>query len=131
MHPKVREQDAHGAGYYKAPRGTRLHQGIDFDCPVDSLVTTITNGAVTKIGWVYSNPKKKEYRYVQVTDADGLKFRYMYLESMVKVGDDVTAKQIIGLVQDLTIIYPGITPHCHFEIMIGRKRIDPRFFALG
>ena len=30
----VRQHDKHGAGYYKAPRGSRLHNGIDYAAPV-------------------------------------------------------------------------------------------------
>lgn len=114
----IRGQDCHGAGYYGAPRGGRVHKGVDCACHPGSIVLGLTHGEVTKIGYPYNpnDEKKGHCRYVEVT-LDGNRFRYFYLTPLVSVGDTVAPLEPLGKVQDLTIIYPGITSHYHFEII--------------
>ena len=110
----TREADIHGMGHYHAPRGRRLHNGIDKAVWPKSIVLAIHPGTVTKLGYPYAD--HLEYRYVEVTNPQGLRFRYFYVEPMVDVGDIILQHQEIGTVQDLESLYPGITPHVHFEI---------------
>jgi len=112
--PPPRTSDAYGSGYYGAPRGDRLHTGLDMACLPGSLVCSYTHGEVTKLGYTYADDLS--YRYVEVS-FDGAKFRYFYIDPMVAVGDDVSTGQVLGRSQDLDRRYPGITPHFHFEII--------------
>lgn len=124
-----RGQDAFGSGAYLASRGRRKHRGIDFACIKGSKILSLTNGIVSKIGYPY-NPndyKKGHLRYVQVTH-DGMDVRYFYIDPAVKVGNTIRRWEVIGSVQGLTDIYPGITDHFHFEVKRGKEFLNPEEF---
>lgn len=118
----VRQHDKHGAGYYKAPRGSRLHNGIDYACPVGMHILPIKSGLITKLGFPYGDDQS--FRYVQVS-ADGFDYRYFYLSPLVEVDDYVELETPIGTVQDLEQRYEGITPHCHLEVKKYGQFINP------
>ncbi|MEJ1355734.1 MAG: M23 family metallopeptidase [Candidatus Sedimenticola sp. (ex Thyasira tokunagai)] len=124
----VRGQDKHGSGAFGAPRGSRLHNGVDIACYAGSAVFSVADGEVTKIGYPYSpsNKKKGHLRYVQVTDTASNDARYFYVQPCVKVGDQVSDGQVIGITQGLLKIYPGIIDHFHFEVLRDGKRINPK-----
>lgn len=124
----IRGLDKHGSGYYGAPRGSRVHNGIDYACPPESEIHPTCPGKVSKHGWAYSDPKKSDYRYVQVTDVQGYNHRYFYIDAAVDLGVYVTEETVIGTAQDLTKIYPGITNHVHYEIKKEGDYFDPEKF---
>lgn len=109
-----RGTDKFGSGKYHAPRGERLHHGIDFACYPDTLIYPHIYGEVTKIGHPYSHDLS--FHYVQVTDVNGSNLRYFYLNPLVKKGDRVGPDTTIGISQSLQKLYSGITDHVHFEI---------------
>ena len=125
--PSIRKTDAQGSGYYGAPRGSRTHKGIDVACYPDSEILSVCNGVVTKIGYPYDpeDIKKGHLRYVQVTTPDKVDERYFYVRPTVEVGDTVIEDDVLGVSQDLRDIYPGITPHYHWEIKRNNVHIDP------
>jgi len=116
---EFRGTDEHGSGAYKAPRGTRLHNGIDICCEVGDAVTALSDGRVTKIGYPYnpSDEKKGHLRYVQVTDDNGFDVRYFYIKPGVPKGYRINTGDVLGMAQGLASIYPGITEHYHFEVL--------------
>ncbi len=128
-----RGNDSFGSGSYKAPRGTRngkprYHNGMDYLAPVGSAVFCIKAGMVTKIGLPYS---EGSLRYVQVTDDNGYKLRYFYVQPTVKVGDKLEADSFIGIAQNLDLKYEGMSKynHIHFEIMDFTSRyVNPAFY---
>ena len=131
--PPLRGQDSQGSGAFGAPRGKRTHQGIDFACMKGSLVRSVCNGKVTKIGYPY-NPAdtvKGHLRYVQVTDENGYDLRYFYIAPSVKLGDNILTNWIVGEVQGLTDIYKGITDHFHFEVKKDGNIINPHEYLGG
>lgn len=109
-----RGRDRHGSGEFGAPRGEREHEGVDYHVAPLSLVLPVRPGKVTKLGYPYGDDLA--YRYVEVTDLEGNRWRYFYVEPMVRVGTRVTTRESIGLAQDLTSRYPGIKPHVHLEV---------------
>jgi murein DD-endopeptidase MepM/ murein hydrolase activator NlpD len=129
--PIIRGRDAHGAGYFGAPRsgGARTHNGVDFVAVPNASVLAFFPGVVSKLGWVYSDPKKSEFRYVEVTDERGCRARYMYVLPRVEKGDVVSAGTILGKNQKLP--YEGITPHIHFEVKRGTEYLDPLKYLSG
>ena len=131
--PPIRLQDAHGAGYYGAPRGARTHNGIDLCCHKDSLVMSVTPGKVTRIGYPYDpgDDDKGHLLYVQVTDAAGRDHRYFYVSPMVNVGEIISRGAVIGVAQGLLEVYPGITDHIHYEIKVDGDYVDPSEFYRG
>lgn len=131
--PPVRGTDSQGSGYFGAPRGTRLHNGIDYACPKGSVILSPVAGTYTKLGWPY-NPEKYQdrahMRYVQITDGEGLRHRFFYVATKMEIGADVVVDQPIGYTQGLLDIFEGITDHYHYEIMAAgqRKYLDPDDF---
>ena len=135
---KIRGNDKHGSGAYRAPRGSRQHNGVDVCCEQGDAVEALSMGRVTKIGYPYAqgpkaNKDKKALRYVQVTDQHGLDVRYFYLDPLVKVGDSVSPGKPLGVAQGLGHIYKGITEHYHLEVLVminGHKVfVDPEQYA--
>lgn len=124
---KKRGIDSQGSGAYGAPRGTRKHNGQDFSVFPGNTILAANAGTVTKIGYPY-NPADKvkgHLRYIQITDRNGFDVRYFYVNPFLKLGDRVGKGGEIGISQDLTSIYPGITPHVHFEVKKDGAYINP------
>lgn len=132
--PPARSTDQHGSGAYMAPRGYRVHNGIDIQCPPESIICALRPGTVTKIGYPYDpakDAKKAHYRYVQITDTMGNDLRYFYVEPGVALDDVIETGQAIGTSQALRRIYPGITEHIHFEVKRNGNYLDPTNFLTG
>lgn len=122
----LRGQDRHGSGAYGASRdgGRRVHKGVDIAFQVAARMS----GTVTKIGYPYSQNDldKAHFRYVEVTDEAGFRLRYFYVSPTVEIHQIVERGDPLGFPQDLTGIYPGITPHCHFEVInLDGEYVDP------
>jgi len=109
--------DPAGSGYFGAPRGGRKHDGIDYACTPGGLVLSPVAGAVTKLGICYSDDHS--YRYVEVTDAQGLRHRVMYVYPLAEDGARVEIHDPIGRAQDVSLRYPGkgMLPHVHYEVL--------------
>jgi murein DD-endopeptidase MepM/ murein hydrolase activator NlpD len=137
----VRGQDRWGSGEFQAPRGDRVHNGIDIVTPPGSEVLAVSAGKVTKIGFPYSQAEpelgfktenerkrwqlKAALRYVQVSTKTGQDVRYFYVDPDVRVGDQVAVGRTLGFVQDLQPIYQGITDHYHFEVKWDGNYVNP------
>jgi len=119
----LRESDKWGQGYFGAPRGSRTHRGIDYQCPAGAAVLAPVAGMVTKLGYPYGDDLS--FRYVQITDSTGIHHRVFYVEPQIWVGQVVKADAPIGMAQDLERRYPGITPHIHYEIKKDGEFINP------
>jgi hypothetical protein len=120
----IRHHDKQGSGDYYAPRGGRRHNGIDI-INNGGRVVALSDGSVTRIGYPYPpSSGKGHYRYIQITDKNGVHARYFYVSPSVRLGDNVKVAQGIGCQQDLTCTYPGIINHFHFEVLLyinGKK----------
>ena len=119
----MRKPDNHGSGYFGAPRGNRVHYGIDYKAAKGSLVHSNVSGKITKLGYPYADDLS--YRYVQITTDEGLDYRFFYLEPSVVMGDLIVVGDILGIVQDLETRYKDITSHFHFEVKRGNEYLDP------
>jgi len=127
--PPVRGTDQHGSGNFGAPRGGRTHKGIDLNCAPGSQLLCPLRGIITKFGYPYGDDLT--YRYVEITNDDDLRFRYFYVEPSpsLSIGDDTHHNMVLGVVQDLTRRYPGISNHIHHEIKDhSGNYIDPTNF---
>ena len=123
---KLRTHDKWGFGNFHAPRGSRLHNGVDIINVPNEAIVCFEPGHVSKIGYPYADSNKSHYRYIQIDTDSSDMHRYFYVESLVQVGDEVEAGSIIGWAQDLSVVYPGITQHLHFEVKLkDGSFIDP------
>lgn len=125
---ELRGCDGHGCGHYGAPRGGRKHRGIDLVCEGGTLIQSCCGGVVTRRrGVVYSDPKKSDWHYVEITDKDGIHCRYMYVQHWdIEIGLKVKKGDVIGVAQGIETLYKGITPHIHFEVRRNKRvYLDP------
>lgn len=137
---KVRATDKHGSGVYGARRGKhRKHNGTDLVCDGGTLIRACSDGTVTRAdGRIYSDPKKKDWKYIEITDRLGLKCRYFYVVPVilpdcknVQLGLKIKRGDIIGVCQGIESLYEGITPHLHFEVKDkSNKHINPDLYLL-
>lgn len=129
-----RTSDRHGSGAWQASRGNRRHNGVDYAVYPGSVVLSATVGIVTKIGRPYYdaiNTEKNYFRYVEVTTPLGYRIRYFYVEPCVGVDDHISVDQPLGVAQDLTKVYTGITPHVHIGVKKDGKYINPEVYFKG
>lgn len=118
-----RKCDGHGCGHWHAPRGKRVHEGVDLECIPGTPVDSPVQGTVTKLGIVYVDDH--HWRYVQVS-SEGYDFRLFYVDPVVEVGQIVSAGSMLGRLQRLGTRYERITEHVHFEIKNSEgEAIDP------
>lgn len=113
-----RGTDTWGSGAFGASRGNRLHMGVDFVTAPESTLLSPVKGEVTKLGYPYGDDLS--YRYVEITDKDGSRHRFFYVEPLVDLRQKVRKGDKIGIVQDVTRRYPvpiGMKVHVHYEII--------------
>jgi hypothetical protein len=119
--PKMREEDDFGAGHFGARRGGRKHNGIDFAVEAGALCFNLIEGEVTKFGYAYADDLS--YRYVQVTDYLGARYRYFYVDpdSSLNIGDKICEGCLLGTAQDISSRYQTadrkMNNHVHFEVI--------------
>ena len=126
---RMAEGDVWGNREFDAWRDnrTRKHAGVDLDAAPGDPVTPAVNGIVTKLDWAYE-PKEGQpaYRYVEVTTDQGKVARHLYVKPSVEVGDRVeSGKTLIGSAQDLSLRFPGMSNHVHFEMRDSGKVRPP------
>ena len=91
------------------------HEGIDMAAPLDTPITSVYAGVVEEVA---ENSRSGAYVQIKHTKSDGTVFHSAYLHQYmnkikVKVGDTVTAGQVIGAVGNNGW---STGPHLHFEI---------------
>ena len=99
---------------WQAPRGTRLHEGVDIIANTGQAVYAVADGVITKTYNPQNSPLSGNG--VRLTTADGTYFFYAHLDTIaqgITVGSTVTAGQVLG-----TVGATGntTTPHLHFEV---------------
>jgi hypothetical protein len=120
-----RLRDAFGSGQYRASRGTRKHAGIDIVTAAGETIFAPITGSVVRQAFPYKSDKN----YVGVVikgsgDWQGYEVKIFYVEGLFS--GPVSQGEVVGLAQDLTKKYPGITNHVHLEARLNGKEIDPR-----
>ena len=100
--PRLRGTDKQGSGAYGAPRGDRLHKGVDYAVQPGTRVYSAVRGVVSRVGFLYVLPS-------------------------VTKGATINKGYLLGTAQKLP--YKGITQHVHVDVrqMVGsrRKFVDP------
>lgn len=121
---EFRSYDSHGSGAFGASRGTRTHIGVDLKAEPGEKVYAPFEGVITKYGWAYSN---ENYRYIEITGENyRVRLFYSELDPAHFIGKEVFENQFLGVIQDLTTKYDGITNHLHFELYdLAGNIIDP------
>jgi len=113
--------DPGGSGYHGAPRGSRLHDGVDFACYAGQNILMPVDGTIVRESLPYRDDLN--WRGVHIVN-DRIEIKMWYLKPRVGViGNTYEAGKIIGTAQDigLKIGYEKVTPHIHLRIV----KIDP------
>ncbi len=121
---RLRGEDAWGAGAFGAPRGERLHRGVDIEVRPGRPVFAPFPGRVVR----RADPYGDDDRFAGLLLAGdgawaGVEAKLFYLRG--EPGRTVKAGEAIGRAQDIGARYPGITPHIHLEICRDGRVVDP------
>lgn len=130
--PPLRSTDNWGSGQYLASRGERYHKGEDVACYPDSILLSDFDAQVIRVGHPYSKYGKKGYlRLIELAVDAQTKVKIMYIYPSVQPGQFVKKGDELGIVQDLTIIYPGMTNHYHWEVWVEGCHVNPSIWLEG
>ena len=132
--PTQRGRDGYGSGAYLAPRGARVHRGIDLFIPPGYPVHAPRNGRIGRVGGtVYSNaaPEKQHMKLITLIDDDGFEHMIMYVKEAQGLSRNrrVKAGDVIGYAQGLAYLYPGIGEHVHYQVSYGNVYFHPFDFT--
>ena len=128
----TRKTDSYGSGAYLAARTTgavqRQHLGLDLVCDPGAAIVAPCDGMITRIGFAYPGDLRYESIHIRPFDAPEVDVKLLYVACDFQQGDQVTRGEKIGRSQDLGAKYPGITQHCHIEILLDDEHIDPGLY---
>lgn len=126
---KIRGSDAFGAGHHGASRGSRLHDGADFESTAGQQVIAPLSGRVTKISRPYaSGTDAGLLSGVEIVASDGTHCWVWYMTPKPGIVDTIVeaGKSKIGTAATLQNRYPrrptplinagSITDHLHVRI---------------
>jgi hypothetical protein len=111
--------DSEGFGYYGAPRGKRIHLGRDYEgVPGQDVYCPIESGKIVREAPPYEFSKFKGI----LIQGKHIAVKMFYLDPWEHlIGKYVKRYDIIGIMQDISERYNGMTPHVHLKI----DSIDP------
>jgi len=114
--------DRKGSGLFGAPRGWRLHQGIDLEMQPGAQVISPEDGKLIRVMLPYG--KDSPFRGLIIKSRKLIhKLMYTDIASAELIGTRVTEGQVVGILQDIRERYGReIKPHLHWEICI-----DPEY----
>ena len=124
-----RGQDAQGSGQFNAPRngGKRLHNGLDIVSYPGEYVKSPIDGIVVREAFPYAGDHTLKGLVLRGEGENAnLEIRIYYV-SGIKSGK-VKAGENIGIAQDITKKYEGITNHIHLEVRRDNQIVNPREF---
>lgn len=117
----LRGCDPKGCGHFGAPRGSRLHMGVDFKASINEPIYSPVSGKVSRLPYAASDLM---HRGVEIVSGKETHIVF-YVKPTVKIGDTVNKGQLIGYADDIVKKYGStITNHVHHQVKISGKYID-------
>lgn len=126
--------DSQGSGEFKAPRGARKHAGQDYENRPGQPVRAPCTGLLKRKLYIYGDDLRWEGCEI-ICPERHLIIRLFYMSvDRDLIGGPITKGEVIGSAQDISIKYPGMTPHVHMAVIInpmatmekkGKLHIDP------
>lgn len=112
---KIRNDSA-GSGYFGAPRGGRLHDGVDFTCVQGQDVYSPITGTLVREAYPYAGDLRWSGCLIVGPDIT-IKMFYMRPDRGL-IGKEVQQGQVIGTAQGISNKYAGqgMTDHIHFQV---------------
>lgn len=136
----IRDFDDYGSGYFGAPRGKRVHKGVDFICAPGQDILAPISGQIVREAFPYANDLS--YRgCLIVSGLAQVKMFYMTLHHTIlqrlKRHELVEVEQgtSIGKAQNIANKYKDadktMTPHVHLELKITQPTlVNPEDYLL-
>ncbi|PRQ00464.1 peptidoglycan DD-metalloendopeptidase family protein [Enhygromyxa salina] len=121
---RSRRHDKHGSGQFGAPRGARLHRGLDIVTRAGEEIYSPIVGEVVREALPYA--KDPRYRGLVIRGRDAwadVELKLFYVQGILT--GRVEAGATIGFAQNLELKYPGITNHVHIEARVKGKIVSP------
>ncbi len=107
--------------YSKTYEDWRVHNGIDINCEKGTPVKAVADGTVEK---VYTDPLKGIVIEISHGSVRSV-YANLSTDSMVQVGSQVKAGDVISGVGDSGAFESKQQPHLHFELYQNDQPIDP------
>ncbi len=106
--------DSEGLGHYHAPRGTRLHEGMDFLCRLGQEIVAPISGRITRRSYPYSD---LSYSGCVIVGDDITVKMWYFMPDKDLIGEKVKQGDFIGVAQDISVRYSSkMKPHIHLQI---------------
>ncbi len=121
--------DGAGSGLFGAPRGKRLHQGLDLVVKKGEPVYSPINGVVGSHRYPYASDLRwRGMELLGTHDGKPLAVRLFYMTPSLSINTPVRKGDIIGYAQAIDEKYPGqnMLPHLHVEIRHDGDLKDPQ-----
>jgi len=116
--------DPAGSGLWHAPRGARLHKGLDIEVFPNEEIFSPIAGTFVRVAKPYAD----DARYGGIIIAGKWCTVRMFYLSVLSFtsGEFIRKGDNLGFAQDVSLRYPGtkMKPHVHIEI----DEIDPTIF---
>jgi murein DD-endopeptidase MepM/ murein hydrolase activator NlpD len=120
---KLRQCDPLGCGHFGAPRGSRLHQGIDIITTKGEPIKSPISGKVVREAFPYGNDLS--WSGVLISN-DIYEVKMFYLVPTIEIGSFVNDGDVIGISQDISEKHgSSMTTHVHVEVRKKGILINP------
>ena len=116
----VRGIDAQGSGAFGASRAGHTHLGADYITTPGQEVFAVADGRVARL-------VSGEHSGIVIGDGKGISYKILYMDvdRSIGVGSPIRSGQVLGIAQDITTRYPGITNHVHVKLRVNYVVVDP------
>jgi murein DD-endopeptidase MepM/ murein hydrolase activator NlpD len=111
--------------YNQTTRDWRVHDGVDIAAEAGTQVCAAADGTVYT---VYDDETMGMTVVIRHSGDYTTKYASLAETVAVKVGDKVTAGQVIGTVGDTALLESGIGEHVHFSVSCNGTLVDPNDF---
>ena len=114
--------DSQGSGAFGAPRGERIHLGVDLVATPGEIVFAPISGFVVADKPAYNNGSKPHLRKITINGQGAYStykadLLYAKVDKSLFKGQTVQAGEPVGIMQDMASSYnPGMTNHLHFSL---------------
>lgn len=117
----VRFVSGYGMRRHPLLNSMRMHTGVDWAGPVGTPIIAAGNGIIEEARFRGQNGN-----YVRIRHANSYQTAYSHMLSRfgpgIHAGAKVRQGQIIGYLGNTGL---STGPHCHFEVLIGNRFVDP------
>jgi len=120
---RVNELSGFGVRMHPVLKRPKMHYGIDFTARTGTPIYATGGGKVVR-----SEYSRSYGNVVEIDHGYGFRSLYAHMSKiLVKVGDEVGRGEKIGLVGSTG---RSIGPHCHYEVTLKGKKVDPIHYVL-